>query len=372
MILSLCGFVLATLTTVHSLEVAKKGLEADSYCNISAFLNCDLVQASSYSKFLGVPVGAWGLLYYFWLAIVLLWALSKGEEGHPWMGLGWITSLAALLYSAYMAWVSIYILEALCIECAGMYLVNFLLFLGLAWGCRPFHFTEIWKKSLPPFLLGVALFGIGGLIFSQKSEGQQISREDLKMVIGLHFRQSQYDLTIPEGRPFWGAKDAKVVVADFSDFQCSYCAVAANLVKPALHEFHRNLKFYYLNYPIDASCNPSIPQGGHAHSCFASKAGICAHQKGDFWGFHDELFKNQKQISPEWIQALVEKRGWDWNVFQSCIDSPETKKILDEDIALARKINIGGTPSIFINARRVKHWTFTEILQTIVREELKR
>src|SRR3989344_2060688 len=110
-ILSLCGFVLATLTTVHSLEEAKKGLEADSNCNISAFLNCDLVQASSYSKFLGVPVGAWGLLYYFWLAIVLLWALSKGEECHPWMCLGWITSLAALLYSAYMAWVSIYILE---------------------------------------------------------------------------------------------------------------------------------------------------------------------------------------------------------------------------------------------------------------------
>ncbi len=289
--LSLVGLFFGIIAAHQSFQVAKLGLGANSYCNINSFINCDLVQASSYAKFLGVPVSIWGVFYYIWLAITLSFAMTKKENGLPIVGLAWLASFAALVYTGIMAWISLTVLEALCLNCLGMYLVNILLFVVLGLAYRSFRFGSIWKNAAVPTVAAILIFGLGGLVFSQQASGKQkISGKDLDTITQIHFRQSEYDLLISDDHPFWGNKDAKVVLVEFSDFRCPYCKIASDMIKPSLYEFRKQIKFYYLNYPIDASCNHNIPQGGHEHSCLAAEAGICANKNGNFWDFHYAMF----------------------------------------------------------------------------------
>lgn len=370
----LCGLGLClALISLYPNKVTQWGLAAESFCNINAFINCDLVQASSYSKLFGVPVAAVGLLFYLWVGALVALALLTGEEGRshlPWV---WLGSLFALLYSGYLAWISFAVLQALCPVCSGMYLVNLLLFvvLGLAARLVRFHFT--FKKLAMPVLLGIAIFGLGGIIFSAQASNQAgISKKDLKTIVQLHFRQSEYQMELPPARPVWGNPDAPVVVVEFSDFQCPACRHFANTVKPALNELRNQIQFYYLHYPLDPSCNPQFKSGGHPFACAAAKAAVCASAHGDFWGFHDELFRDQPKISPAMIDALVTKRGWNLDTFKNCLESEATAKTVQEDIALAEKLNIGGTPTVFVGNRRVKYWAYPEVLRGIVRQALRR
>ncbi len=71
------------------------------------------------------------------------------------------------------------------------------------------------------------------------------------------------------------------------------------------------------------------------------------------------------------IAALIVQHGWDLDSFHQCMNSSETQKILQEDIALGQKLNIGGTPSLFLDSRRVKYWAYPEVLRSLVRKAIQ-
>ncbi len=106
--------------------------------------SCSVVQASSYASFLGVPVAGWGAGWYVAVLGVSLWgahrAGSAGESGERRTGRtslagpgGLLLALAAagFLFSAYLTWVELFVIEAICRWClvsAGLSIV----ILGLA------------------------------------------------------------------------------------------------------------------------------------------------------------------------------------------------------------------------------------------------
>ncbi len=86
---------------------------------------------------------------------------------------------------------------------------------------------------------------------------------------------------------FEGSRRAKVVIAEFSDFQCPFCRRWADevlqLFRPSLGE---DVALAFLHFPIIQI---------HPNAGNASAAAICAGRQGSFWEMHDLLFARQQE-----------------------------------------------------------------------------
>ncbi|MGH7654893.1 MAG: vitamin K epoxide reductase family protein [Gemmatimonadaceae bacterium] len=120
-VLSLAGIFLATYLTLYKL-----GYLASLACGTGS---CEVVQASRWSKLLGQPVALWGVGFYLAMFTLSL-AGSYGRRadsrgiGRALLGL----SGAGLLFSAWLTYVEIARLHAICRYCvtsAGLVLVIF-------------------------------------------------------------------------------------------------------------------------------------------------------------------------------------------------------------------------------------------------------
>jgi vitamin-K-epoxide reductase (warfarin-sensitive) len=83
------------------------------YCDLNATFNCDFVNRSVYSEFLGVPVALVGLLGY-----VLLLGLSA-RSARSTMALRFAASVVGLGFALYLAYVEAYLLAVWCLLCIG-------------------------------------------------------------------------------------------------------------------------------------------------------------------------------------------------------------------------------------------------------------
>ena len=91
--------------------------------------NCEAVQTSPYAELLGVPVSIWGLLGY--LALLALYLVKRNN----WANLGWVarqlfflTTLIGVLYSAYLTYLELFVIHAICPWCVASAVVMTALF----------------------------------------------------------------------------------------------------------------------------------------------------------------------------------------------------------------------------------------------------
>jgi protein-disulfide isomerase len=156
---------------------------------------------------------------------------------------------------------------------------------------------------------------------------------------------------------------------EFSDFKCPYCRMSAFQVRPFLQEFRDEVRLYYVNYPLDPDCNGNVKQRVHPDACLPAKAGVCAHERGGFWPFHDELFRGQGRQD---ALRMAAERGWDTSEFRACLDAPQTLARVRSDAMAGAKAGVEGTPTLFLDGRKLKGWRDPKLLRRIIREELRR
>ncbi len=101
----------------------------------------------------------------------------------------------------------------------------------------------------------------------------------------------------------------------------------------------------------------------------AALAGLAAHNQGKFWQMHDALFAMNNNISNEKILAAAKEIGLDMDIFSRDLNSDATKQRLLRDVANARQAEVSGTPTLFINGRRVTDRD-PGALQRMINEEL--
>jgi protein-disulfide isomerase/uncharacterized membrane protein len=387
------GAILAAMSTAQHLRIQREGLEQQSFCAISETINCDIVNASSYSEFLGIPVAWWGICYYVVLGGMALSAMRSRKDRRGTVALAWLISAAGIAYSAFLAYIASVVLGVLCIECLGMYVANIVLFLCLFAALRVrvrdlFSFLldyanavfgrpsnlgfspRFWHNALPAAAVFVVGWGAMLAISSQGLAGG--NRISLDEKLGAFALQPHVKIDVQQAWPVWGNPEAPIAIVEFSDFQCPVCRVAAFSIRPYLQEFRDRVRYSFVNYPLDSACNDAVPGPIHPVACYAAKAGICAQKQGDFWSFHDDLFRNQQKLSSETILALAQKRGWDRDAFAACIDDPSTATRLKEDLAVGKGMALVGTPMIFVNGRKAPYWQDPKFLQAAVRGEIRK
>ena len=160
--------------------------------------------------------------------------------------------------------------------------------------------------------------------------------------------------------PAYGPEDASVVVIEFSDFNCPYCGRFARETMPLLREnYEDRMRFVYRDFPIlgDSSLQAAI-------------AAECADDQGAFWDYHDLLFENQDSFNQEIFIDFAGELGLDVDQFAACQNDSSVHEEVIADYAEAQRLGANGTPTFFINGRRVVGAQPYEAFQRVIDEEL--
>jgi protein-disulfide isomerase len=114
----------------------------------------------------------------------------------------------------------------------------------------------------------------------------------------------------------------------------------------------------------------NLPLRNHKMAKPAALAALAANEQGKFWEYHDKLFAETK-ILPESIDRIATELGLDIDRFKNDIRSTKLQNIIKRDIAEANKYGVTGTPTVFINGRKLKQRSLNGF-QSIIDDELKK
>lgn len=153
--------------------------------------------------------------------------------------------------------------------------------------------------------------------------------------------------------PRRGPADAKVVVTEFSDFECPFCRRAeAPLAKL---QDHYGFSLYYRFFPLKLA---------HPNAEGAARAAWAAEQQGKFWEMHDLMFASEG-LDWESVKKLAAKAGLDMKKFLADFESPASKAAVDADVKAGDDAGLDGTPTFYVNGRKAE--TLGQV-QDLVRE----
>jgi protein-disulfide isomerase/uncharacterized membrane protein len=174
-----------------------------------------------------------------------------------------------------------------------------------------------------------------------------------------------------DSAPYKGPAQAPIRVTEFSDFLCPFCRNIAGAFASYLPTTAGRVSVYFKHYPLDADCNPNVARPSlHPGSCRLARGGICAHEQGRFWPYHDRIFGQPPTDAPKMdLAKLAADAGLDAAAFVSCVESPRTAERLAAEIAEGKSSGVDATPTLFVNGKRLPR--INDFTQTVEKEAAK-
>ena len=169
-----------------------------------------------------------------------------------------------------------------------------------------------------------------------------------------------------KGRVIFGESSAPISVVEYSDFQCGYCARASSRMRSIREKYEGKVNVVYKHFPL--SFHPFAKPAAEYFEAVA----LIDHKHAR--KFHDEIFGNfsdyaklqdEKEIQKK-LKALVKKIGLDRKTVESNLE--KAKEVVKQDLTEAEKLEVGGTPSFFVNGIDAKGLSLESIIETLLRE----
>lgn len=199
------------------------------------------------------------------------------------------------------------------------------------------------------------------------SDGQTMVRGDV-FNLGKSPFQSNLDKVTLQDQPSFGPTDALVTIVEFGDFECPDCRMEAPILRHDLVEtFGGKVRVFFKNYPLDSV---------HPWARAAAAASRCVYHQGEpaFWKFYDWIYDNQDGITVDNLNSKVlawaGENGVDTVKLGQCMDTKATEPEVSRSIAEGHALGIAGTPTLFINGRRIGGLTWPD-LQLVINKELE-
>ncbi len=143
--------------------------------------------------------------------------------------------------------------------------------------------------------------------------------------------------------PSMGAANAPVTIVEWADFECPFCGRAAPALDKLIKEYPGKIRLIFKNYPLSM----------HPHSEDAARAAMAADKQGKFWEMHHALFQNQGTgLDKDEILRLAHGVGLDIKKFKADWESEAIADRVGEDRKQGDKMDLEGTPLIYIDGRR--------------------
>ena len=133
-----------------------------------------------------------------------------------------------------------------------------------------------------------------------------------------------------------------IAIIEFGDFKCPACKAAHPVIDEILNEY--NVSLYYRNFPL--------PMHGEI-SFLSAEAAECANEQDKFWQYHEILFENQDILNKENLKLYAKEIGLNEEQFNNCLDTEKYKQEVEKDIKDAKDLGVQGTPTFFINGKKV-------------------
>ncbi|HEY3972208.1 MAG TPA: thioredoxin domain-containing protein [Candidatus Sulfotelmatobacter sp.] len=148
--------------------------------------------------------------------------------------------------------------------------------------------------------------------------------------------------------PARGPKDAPVTIVEFGDLQCPACKAAQPVIE-GLVAAEPNARFVFQSFPLEM--HNWAAKGADYADCVGRASNDA------FWKFVSKTYETQSDITAEnadeKLTAIADGVGLKGADIAACASKPETKSRVDASIALGKAVDVAGTPTLFINGRRV-------------------
>jgi protein-disulfide isomerase len=166
-----------------------------------------------------------------------------------------------------------------------------------------------------------------------------------------------------------GPENARVTIEEYSDFQCPYCARAAETMDPKIEQEYvadGRVKLVFRHHAL-------IGQ----ESIWAAEASECANEQGKFWDYHDKLFENQHgenqgAFSTDNLKRFAQELGLDTQAFNLCLDSRKYEDLVKAETEDALKNGIQSTPTFVVGEQTVPGLPSYDSLKKVIEGELRK
>lgn len=162
-----------------------------------------------------------------------------------------------------------------------------------------------------------------------------------------------------------GKENSKVVLIEFSDFQCPACKAYNPLVKQLMEDHGKDITLVYKNFPL----------AQHNHAKAAAYAAEAAGKQNKFFEMGDVLFDKQEEWSVQdnpatYFVKYAQSLKLDINQFKKDMESDEIKKKVDNDVLVGTQAGVDATPSFFLNGVKLSNPNSYQEFSALVTAEL--
>ena len=179
--------------------------------------------------------------------------------------------------------------------------------------------------------------------------GQREERERVQMAMAM--------LAQDAGDPILGNPDGKMVIYEFTDYNCGYCKRVFQPLQELLAG-DADIKLVVKEFPILSET-----------SLLAAQAGIAAQAQGVFTEFHMAMMTARGAISMDSILDAARSAGADTDRLQADMNSPAVAAIIDRTRMAAQALEISGTPGLVIGSQVIPGAISVEQMREIVAAE---
>lgn len=150
--------------------------------------------------------------------------------------------------------------------------------------------------------------------------------------------------------PFLGAAHARIAIVVFEDLECPFCKDSMDILKSeVLPKYADQIRILVQPRPI----------GSHVWAEQAAETSMCAYEEGGndaYWKVHDFILKRQDAVQTSNVQsvlnAAIHDAAIDANKVSACVLAGRGREIVEQGLLAAARLDVFGTPTLFINARR--------------------
>jgi protein-disulfide isomerase/uncharacterized membrane protein len=415
LVLAFVGFVLSGILIFQHYNPDEPFLRL--LCGKGGMGDCVTLSKSRFSTLFGIPIAAFGILYYLMVLFVILIADYARGKYYP-MALVICTPLTAIAILADLVLAIILIaIKVACSLCIATYGINVLIMIFLILAVRSYladtgeSISDSIKKAFSlrdastdrkaffaafiPFMVLLMFTVMLASVVPKLKGGERPARGKKIVITQKHidkflndfYKAGRVQIDLErESRMrkgiVMGNTDAPFTIYAFSDFLCSACNAFYKVEEQLLKKYGDTIRIVYFNYPLDGSCNRDVDNTVYPQSCTASRAVIAAYLDGfheNYIAKHFEQYKRlKKDYSREKAANTLDRmdpgaRGdVSRSYFGQRMRSGEVSAILNSHMELARSLKIDATPTLFIMNRRIDGFPPIELLDSLLEKELSK
>jgi len=141
-----------------------------------------------------------------------------------------------------------------------------------------------------------------------------------------------------------------------------FCSRAQPTLQQIMKEYQGKVRLVWKNQPLSF----------HPNAMPAAEAAMAAYEQGNdkFWAMHDRFFERQDQLSPAYYEQVAREIGLDVPKWKAAVESRSSQAAIQGDMSAGNALGANGTPTFFINGRKLVGAMPFESFKAVIDAEL--